>query len=65
MMKRNGNTGREMVQCGEWVKVASKHYRHISGVEIRYNCNRWVWEIIGRDEAYTVDETLSAEVTAA
>jgi len=51
-MKRMGHTGREMVQSGEWCKVASKHYRHASGVEIRYNCNRWLWEV-STGEAYT------------
>lgn len=32
---------------GEWSKIAKKHYRHVSGVEVRYNCNRWAWEVIG------------------
>lgn len=53
-MKRMGNTGREMVESGAWVKLGSKHYSHISGAEIRYNSNRWVWEIVGRNEAYSL-----------
>lgn len=35
---------------GTWVKIARKHYRHITGIEVRYNCNRWLWEIIGGPE---------------
>jgi hypothetical protein len=46
-MIRAGNTGREMIESGAWIKVARKHYRHMEGVEIVYNCNRWAWEIIG------------------
>lgn len=42
-----------MVASGEWVKLAPKHYRHSSGAEIRYDCNRWVWQILGGD-AYTL-----------
>lgn len=51
-MLRMGNTGREMVQSGTWVKVARKHYRHVSGAEIRYNSNRWLWEIVGTEHAH-------------
>ncbi len=54
MMKRHGNTGLEMVESGTWIKVGRKHYRHIDGAEIRYNCNRWLWEIVGTDVAYTL-----------
>lgn len=51
MTKRMGNTGREMVESGAWVKVGRKHYEHISGAQIRYNCNRWVWEVVGQPDA--------------
>jgi len=44
---RRGHTGREMVQTGEWVKVGKKHYQHVSGVEVVYDHNRWVWCIKG------------------
>jgi len=54
MIKRQGNTGREMVESGAWIKVAKKHYKHIDGAEIRYNCNRWVWEIVGTGDAYSL-----------
>lgn len=45
MMKRMGQTGREMVNSGVWAKVGKQHYRHASGVEIVYDCNHWVWKI--------------------
>lgn len=53
MTKRNGNTATEMANSGEWVKVARKHYAHISGIEVRYDCNRWGWEVVGQNELYT------------
>jgi hypothetical protein len=53
-MKRMGNTATAMKESGEWNKVGSKHYRHIGGIEVRYNCNRWMWELVGCDEAYTL-----------
>lgn len=54
MTKRMGHTGREMKASGEWASIGRKHYRHISGVEVRYNCNRWMWEIVGHhNQAWT------------
>lgn len=35
------------VVANDWLKVASKHYKHKSGVQIKYNHNRWKWEVIG------------------
>ena len=32
---------------GTWNRIGRKQYRHISGVEVRYNHNRWVWVIFG------------------
>jgi hypothetical protein len=48
-MNRMGNTGREMLESGAWMKVAAKHYLHVSGAEIIYDWNRWVWQIVGGD----------------
>lgn len=31
----------------DWAKVASKHYKHKSGVQVKYNHNAWKWEVIG------------------
>lgn len=49
---RHGNTGRELVNSGAWVKVGRKHYRHIDGAEVRYNCNHWGWQIVGQPELW-------------
>lgn len=38
------------ITSGEWAKAGRKHYRHMSGIEVRYNHNRWLWEIIGGPE---------------
>lgn len=32
---------------GTWNKIAKKHYRHESGVEVIYRHNGWLWEIVG------------------
>ncbi len=45
MSYRMGNTAREIVAAGDFVKVGKKHYRHVSGVEIKYNWTRWAWEL--------------------
>jgi len=44
-MGRHGNTGIDMVNSGAWVKVARKYYRHISGIEVAYDCNGYVWTV--------------------
>lgn len=44
---RHGNTGREMVEGGAWAKVGRKHYRFIDGTEVVYDCNAWLWKIVG------------------
>lgn len=43
--RRHGNTGREMVDSGQWAKVGKKHYRHVSGNEAKWDCNVWGWRI--------------------
>ena len=40
----------DLIATGAWAKVASKTYRHISGIVVRYDCNRWAWEIVGGAE---------------
>jgi hypothetical protein len=45
---RHGNTGREMLAGGAWVKVGRRHYRHVSGAEVKYDCNLWGWATGGR-----------------
>jgi hypothetical protein len=52
MNARHANTAKEIELDGNWMKVAKKHYLHGSGIEVRYNCNRWKWEVVGHGEAY-------------
>ena len=47
MMMRHGRTDIEMVASGAWVKVGRKHFRHVSGVEVRYDSNAWLWKVSG------------------
>lgn len=32
---------------GEWVKVGSKHFKHVDGVQVKYDHNAWKWQVIG------------------
>lgn len=41
--RRRINTALEMLASGQWVRAGSKHYRHASGEEVRYDGNRWLW----------------------
>lgn len=41
--RRNTRTDLELVKSGQWAKVAKKHFRHVSGVEVTYDCNAWGW----------------------
>lgn len=45
---RAGNTGKEMIDSGEWARIGSKHYRHETGVEITYNHNAYGWAVSTR-----------------
>lgn len=42
MFFRHGNTGREMVESGQWAKVGKSHYRHASGVEVSKVNGGWM-----------------------
>lgn len=43
-MMRRGNTGRDIVESGEFVKSGKKEYTHgETGGVIRYDHNAWVW----------------------
>ena len=53
MIPRRGNTGREIVESGEFSKVGRKRYQHIDGAVIAYDCNAWGWRIDGEREVYT------------
>lgn len=40
-------TIKAMLATGEWAKDG-KNWKHVSGAEIRYDCNRFGWEFNGR-----------------
>lgn len=46
-MTRGVRTDSEMLASGQWVRVARRHYRHVAGVEIVYDNNRWLWYVRG------------------
>lgn len=31
----------------DWVKTGPKHWSHVSGVQVKYDCNAWKWQVIG------------------
>lgn len=39
-------SGRDMPESGSWVKLGAKHYQHINGRQIRYNHNKWHWDVL-------------------
>lgn len=45
--RRNRRTDLQIVNDGDFVKVGHKHFRHVSGAEIVYDCNRWAWQAAG------------------
>lgn len=53
------------VDPNEWVKVGSKHYQHVSGVQVKYDHNRWHWQIIGGAKCGLAYETKWASQTEA
>lgn len=58
-------TKAQPITQGTWNKIASKTYRHESGIVVRYSHNRWAWEIIGGAEDGNLYGTLSiAQYTA-
>ena len=46
--RRNRRTDQDLINAGDFVKVGRKHYRHVSGAEIVYDCNRWRWSAVGQ-----------------
>lgn len=42
---RNTRTDLDMIESGAWAKIGRKAFRHMDGAIIKYNNNRWVWEI--------------------
>lgn len=44
---RAGHTHLDLRRSGQWAVVARRHYRHLSGIEVAYDCNRWSWVVSG------------------
>ena len=44
-MTRMPNTAATMKQDRAWAKVGNKHYIHVSGNEVSYDCNAWLWRV--------------------
>jgi hypothetical protein len=48
-----------------WSKIASKHYRHESGIEVIYRHNAWTWEVVGgRDDGHCYTTLRVAQYSA-
>lgn len=45
---------------GTWNRTARKHYTHMTGIVVRYDNNRWAWEVIGGKRDGLHFQTLSA-----
>ena len=43
--RSNTRTDLALVASGAWAKVGSKHYRHVTGIEVRYDHNAWGWRV--------------------
>lgn len=53
------------VVASDWAKVASKHYKHKSGIQVKYNHNAWKWEVIGGAKCgYMYDVKWAAQTEA-
>lgn len=47
MTYRRGNTAKELEMRGDWNKIGKKHYKNINGVEVKYDCNSYIWRVNG------------------
>jgi hypothetical protein len=48
-MLRMSNTALVIKNDPTWAKVGKRHYIHISGNEVIYDCNCWVWRLNGKE----------------
>lgn len=53
------------INNGEWARIAHKTHKHVSGVVVRYDCNRWLWEVVGGKDDGSAYTTLSVAQYAA
>ena len=54
------------ITSGSWAKVARKTYQHEAGLVVRFDDNRWGWEIIGasRFDGYLYGTLWAAQMAA-
>jgi hypothetical protein len=50
--RRPSRTDLALVNTGRWIRVERRRYWHISGAEVSYNPNRWVWVTTVNDLAW-------------
>jgi hypothetical protein len=43
------NTAIVIKKDSTWAKVGKKHYLHVSGNEVIYDCNNWLWRVNGKN----------------
>ena len=53
------------INNGEWSRIARKTHRHESGIVVRYDFNRCLWEIVGGKEDGAFYYTLNVAQHAA
>ncbi len=41
-------TDLQIITGGDFAKIGKKHFRHVSGAEIQYDCMAWGWRACGR-----------------
>lgn len=47
-MAPNRRTDLQIIADGDFAKVGKKHYRHVSGLEVQYDCMAWGWRAAGQ-----------------
>lgn len=57
--RTNRRADLELIASGAWAKTGRKTYQHESGIVVRYDCNAWLWEIIGGAEDGRFYQTLT------
>lgn len=45
--RRNTRTDLDLVAAGDFVKLGRRHFRHVSGLEITFDCTRRLWNAAG------------------
>jgi hypothetical protein len=69
MWRMKSDTGRQMLASGMWAKVGGKHYRLAGEIDVRYDCNRWLWMVedgtgYGFDRLWVAREWAEKALTA-